>query len=747
MKPYRLTISAFGPYAREVTVDFSKLGERGLYLITGDTGAGKTSLFDAITFALYGRASGENRSADMLRSRYADPQTPTFVELEFIHRRQHYIVRRNPAYLRPSKRGDKMTEQAPDAVLTRPDQSVVSKGVEAVTKEITELLGLDRSRFCQIAMLAQGDFQRLLLANTEKRMEIFRELFHTGAYAVLQDRLRAQANEWKQRAQTLEMQMMQAAKTVTAVPDTPRAEALASLLENGAPDFGERAAELAEQQAQEDDAAAGELEQKLTALERSLSEAERRLGQAQAAQTAAARLEQAQAVIAAKTPEAERLRAELKEVEEQKPEYEALCSQIQAQTQMLRQYETLERLRKEHKEACAAQKAQLARAEAARQKQARAQTAYEMLLNEQKSLTDAQAEYERQKYALEQLESRKVLIEEIAELYRTMHREKMQLAKMQKEYTAVRDEAQRAAERYARTEQSFFDHQAGVLAQTLQPGKPCPVCGAQEHPFPAAMSEQAVTREQLEQERALKEQAAQRAQPGQPRQRHAQRAGRKRQHKEADRLVQRRGGFAGFAKVGGKAVRYALDAAVLAVLFERIARRIVGRFLAGIGVFAHTGRGVRVDPRAGEGFHQAGDVLGVGPRIVEVEAAERDRIGAQVVVGFIGRLQRRVCKRKQRPAQKDARRTARRKAGQAAHQRGRRHDQHTETGAAERGPNSGQAAVQIKEHPPAVGPHNAQRRSGRHSQPPAQRRAAFRGQPGPEALFVRRRHRMYCPTL
>ena len=140
------------------------------------------------------------------------------------------------------------------------------------------------------------------------------------------------------------------------------------------------------------------------------------MGQAQAAQTAAARLEQAQAVIAAKTPEAERLRAELKEVEEQKPEYEALCSQIQAQTQMLRQYETLERLRKEHKEACAAQKAQLARAEAARQKQARAQTAYEMLLNEQKSLTDAQAEYERQKYALEQLESRKVLIEEIAEL-------------------------------------------------------------------------------------------------------------------------------------------------------------------------------------------------------------------------------------------------------------------------------------------------------------------------------------------
>ena len=165
MKPYRLTISAFGPYGDEATVNFSKLGERGLYLITGDTGAGKTSLFDAITFALYGRASGESRSADMLRSRYAAADTPTFVELDFVHHGQHYIVRRNPAYLRPSKRGEGMTAQAPDAVLTRPDGTVVTK-VDAVTKEITELLGLDRNRFCQIAMLAQGDFQRLLLANT-----------------------------------------------------------------------------------------------------------------------------------------------------------------------------------------------------------------------------------------------------------------------------------------------------------------------------------------------------------------------------------------------------------------------------------------------------------------------------------------------------------------------------------------------------------------------------------------------------
>ena len=121
MRPVKLTMSAFGPYAGETAVEFDKLGESGLYLITGDTGAGKTSIFDAITYALYGEASGDSREVSMLRSKYAEAETPTFVELEFVYVGKKYTVRRNPDYERPAKRGGGFTKQPAGARLVYPD--------------------------------------------------------------------------------------------------------------------------------------------------------------------------------------------------------------------------------------------------------------------------------------------------------------------------------------------------------------------------------------------------------------------------------------------------------------------------------------------------------------------------------------------------------------------------------------------------------------------------------------------------
>ena len=127
MRPITLTISAFGPYAGQITLNLDDLGRDGLYLITGDTGAGKTTIFDAITFALYGEASGDHRDAGMFRSKYAAPETPTFVELEFAYRDKHYLVRRSPEYERPKARGQGTVMQKPEAQLTMPDGAVVGK--------------------------------------------------------------------------------------------------------------------------------------------------------------------------------------------------------------------------------------------------------------------------------------------------------------------------------------------------------------------------------------------------------------------------------------------------------------------------------------------------------------------------------------------------------------------------------------------------------------------------------------------
>ena len=199
MKPVSLTISAFGPYAGEQTIDFERLGSQGLFLITGDTGAGKTTIFDAITFALYGEASGDVRKADMFRSKYAKDDVKTFVRLTFEYANKRYTVERNPEYMRPKGRGTGMPTEKANATLEYPDdREPVTKSRE-VTRAITELIGLDCRQFTQIAMIAQGDFQKVLFANTEERGKIFRQIFGTDIYRVLQDKLKdAVKKQWKE---------------------------------------------------------------------------------------------------------------------------------------------------------------------------------------------------------------------------------------------------------------------------------------------------------------------------------------------------------------------------------------------------------------------------------------------------------------------------------------------------------------------------------------------------------------------
>ena len=219
MRPKKLTISAFGPYADKTEIDFSKLGEGGLYLITGDTGAGKTTIFDAITFALYGRASGEVRESAMFRSKYAKDSTETFVELVFSYQGKTYHVRRSPEYMAPKKRGTGQTLRKAEAQLIYPDDRQPVTKAKDVTAAVEQLLGLSYDQFTQIAMIAQGDFQKLLLAGTTQRGEIFRQLFHTGLYQQVQMKLKdasiARYKEYDEMRRSI-AQYLDGVKTETA---------------------------------------------------------------------------------------------------------------------------------------------------------------------------------------------------------------------------------------------------------------------------------------------------------------------------------------------------------------------------------------------------------------------------------------------------------------------------------------------------------------------------------------------------
>ena len=191
MRPLKLTFSAFGPYAGLQELSLEDLGRSGLYLITGDTGAGKTTIFDAITFALFGEASGDSREPGMLRSKYAAPETPTFVELTFRYDGRDYTVRRNPEYDRAKTRGTGTTKQSADATLILPDGRTVTK-LREVDKAVRDILGLTREQFAQVAMISQGEFRKLLQADTTQRQKIFRDIFGTGRYQQLQEKLKAE---------------------------------------------------------------------------------------------------------------------------------------------------------------------------------------------------------------------------------------------------------------------------------------------------------------------------------------------------------------------------------------------------------------------------------------------------------------------------------------------------------------------------------------------------------------------------
>lgn len=334
MRPLNLTMSAFGPYAGQTTVDFSVLGTSGLYLITGDTGAGKTTIFDAITYALYGEASGESRESSMLRSKYAAAETPTFVELTFTNGGRTYTVRRNPEYTRPKTRGTGTTVQKADAELTMPDGRIITKARD-VTAAVTDIVGVDREQFARIAMIAQGEFRKLLLAQTDERKAIFRQIFHTERYQALQNRLKEEAAALDRQCGELEAGLRQAAGSIRCdAPETlPDALDTDALLE--ALDTLLHADEAALTQAQAEHA---ETE---TQREQVLSD----LGKAEALEAARGKLAEAESAWTEAQAEMKAAQAALDTATASQPEIQSRRQGITRLEDALRRYEQLDTLR------------------------------------------------------------------------------------------------------------------------------------------------------------------------------------------------------------------------------------------------------------------------------------------------------------------------------------------------------------------------------------------------------------------
>ncbi len=329
MKPVKLIMSAFGPYAENTEIDFERLGSQGLYLITGDTGAGKTTIFDAIVFALYGEASGDVRRADMFRSKYAKDEVPTFVTFMFDYRGKRYQVKRNPEYQRPKGRGTGFTTQKAEAELVYPDNRTPVTKSKEVTKAVTELIGLDRRQFTQIAMIAQGDFQKLLLAGTEERGNIFRQIFKTGLYQTLQgklkDAVKAQGAEYTELKRSISQYM----ESIVCTQDTPAAEKMRQLLKEKFDGRVGEGLELLRQLCDEDSAVLMDLDQQMETLDTKIEGENQLIGNIHKIREQQKALEENQKLLAELAPKMQQAEAQYRQAEQDAVHCEQLTLDIE----------------------------------------------------------------------------------------------------------------------------------------------------------------------------------------------------------------------------------------------------------------------------------------------------------------------------------------------------------------------------------------------------------------------------------
>lgn len=508
MRPIKLKMSAFGPYAGLTEIDFSKLGESGIYLITGDTGAGKTTIFDAIVYALYNEASGNSRSSTMFRSKYADDDVQTYVELVFNYRGKEYKILRSPEYMRKKTRGEGYTKQSSACELTYPDGRVITKKNEA-DEAIKEIIGIDKAQFMQIAMIAQGDFLKLLLSSTEERIAIFRRIFKTEKFLSLQNKLKDEYALAKVGVDKVRSSIVQYTDGIKCDEESVYYSDVEKAKNNELPIS--EVLFILEKLIVQDENSEKELLSEIAELEKQLD------------------------LVNSKLTKYEEYTKLTKEENEIKAKLEA------SKENLLKSEENF----KIHKEnlsqtdnlntELAKIKAELPRYEELEAQQTNLKNTINEIEKAEKSLAQTKELAEENNKKLEQLKTEKITLENAGEqrerlISRKTSEQKQKenaealkkalseydvlcskLEESQQTYIKLSAVSKKATEEYNTKYKAYLDEQAGILAETLKDNEPCPVCGSITHPNPMTKSEKAPTEAQLKKLKQSSEKALQEA--------------------------------------------------------------------------------------------------------------------------------------------------------------------------------------------------------------------------------------------
>ncbi|MDO4393638.1 MAG: SMC family ATPase [Bacillota bacterium] len=495
MRPTKLIMSGFGPYAEKVTLDMDRLGKGGIYLITGDTGAGKTTIFDAISFALFGEASGDVRKSSSLRSKYADISTPTEVELFFEYRDRTYHIKRNPEYMREKKNGKGTVKENAGAELIDADGQVFT-GVRQVTARIEEILGINREQFAQIAMIAQGDFQKLLLESTEERKKIFKKLFNTGKFGRLQDELKRETRELENELNACEMSINQYKKDVKIQENSEDYESIRQVIEDDVPN--DRLIECIdtllknnERQSQNLFEELNKTEAETASIGETIAKAEEWEKARNAESIALKNINKAEDDCQS----AERKLADFKAAAEQDVKVNENILRIKNQIPLYgardEKQNQLEKLNEKNDslEGSVAERSQnidILKKTIAENKE------------ELEKYRESPAKLERFKSEGEAANREKDKINEDSQALEKLIKCRRDAALARETYIEKRNEYDVAKRDYDTKTRAYLDEQAGIIAETLNEGMACPVCGSKSHPNIAKKSKEAPTKEKLE---------------------------------------------------------------------------------------------------------------------------------------------------------------------------------------------------------------------------------------------------------
>lgn len=506
MRPLRLVLSGFCSYSARTEIDFEKFGRTGLYLITGKTGSGKTTVFDAIAFALYGEASGKNREPGMLRSSFAGPELPTEVELLFELADKKYSIKRNPSYVRKAKKGEGLTTENANAVLVMPDGKIL-EGPKAVDKKIIELLGIDRNQFTQIVMLAQGDFQRLLTEDTVSRQAIFRKLFKTDNFQKLQQRLVDERKMLDSEMQKTEFSLNQYMQTVSCSEESQFRDELEKLKVTET-DWTEKL-ELVNRIIEEDQETQQKIKAQKDSVQEELDKVKLAWNRIEKVVSAEEELKKRKIEIEQQTELNTKLKAKLQTAELELQNSKEKEKQITIINNDFDKYDELEKCSLELATCKETLKTLDNRLTVLQKKSEDEKTLLRQATIEAEQLNNSADK--KTEYAIE-IAAKQAQKENLLKMQKTYDdyvKSQKELISAQNEYKNASFEAENAQTEYSRKNKAFLDGQAGILAEKLIENEPCPVCGSLHHPAPAAKTDEVPAESEL---RKLKQTADQRQQ-------------------------------------------------------------------------------------------------------------------------------------------------------------------------------------------------------------------------------------------